>query len=157
MDTKDSVLTILWQIFWQNTKIFRSKNEKEENIHLFQKKTWLERSWGIVEYCVLQWKKKWSLSKNNREKFFFKQFSSKYIYRYVKCRFFNPVEKSLPESRLFFLIKVRKKIENSNIFYFLRKFFSSTCSVGFVEYFFDNPIERNLTERQNFFAHVRKR
>ena len=87
---------------------------------------------------------------------FFKQFSSKYIYRDVNCSFFNPAEKTLPESQFFFLIKVQKRIENSNIFNFLRKYFSSNCPFGFVEHTFDSPIEINLTESQTFFAHVRR-
>ena len=41
-----------------------------------------------------------SLSKNDREKFFFKQFFPNYIFRDVKCTFLEPAEKRLPEDRI---------------------------------------------------------
>ena len=133
---------------------FSLKKRNRRKYTFIPKKTWLERSWGLVEYCVLQRKKNLIVVQKQQRKVFFKQFSSKFIYREVKCSFSTPAERSLPESRFFFLIKVQKRIENSNIFYFLRKYFSSTCSFAFVEYTFHNPIERNKTQMQTFFAHV---
>ena len=74
---------------------------------------------GTRRIQFLQQKKLCSLSKNDRENFF-KKFYSNYIYRDIKCSFFNPAEKSLPDER-FSSCQSPQKIENLNKI--LEKFF----------------------------------
>ena len=76
---------------------------------------------------------------NWQRNFFFKKFSSESIYRDVKCNFFKPAEKSLPESRFFSSLSPKKNWNRKDIF---AKRFSSKCSYGHVEYTIDNPFEK---------------
>ena len=70
---------------------------------------------GTRRIQFLQQKKLCSLSKNDREFFFFKKFYSNDIYRDIKCSFFNPVEKTCRMND-FLPVKVRKRIENLHNF-----------------------------------------
>ena len=55
-----------------------------------------------------------SLSKNDREMFFLKNFSSNKIYTDVKCNFFKLSVKKLAGKPNFYPVKVQKRIENLN-------------------------------------------
>ena len=95
-----------WQpcanFFDKKLKKFAQKTKMKEN-DIFSKKNSIKYSSGHVDYNQkILWQKK----------FFFKKFSSKYIYRDVKCSFLKPAEKNLPESR-FFSGQSPKRSENS--------------------------------------------
>ena len=82
-----------------------------------------------------------------QRKVFFKKFSSKCIYRDVKCSFYNPAEKSLPDERFFSCQSPQKKWK---LKYFFREDFSSNCSYGNVENTIDNLIEKKDKNPKHF-------
>ena len=95
------------------------------------------------------------LSKNDREMFFLKNFSSKKIYTDAKCNFFKLSEKKLAGKPNFYPVKFRKRIEILNSF--LRKYFPSKCSYWHVEYTSDNLIRKKFKKSQSFFAQCAKK
>ena len=124
--------------FWQSCgksfdkipKSFPQKTKKKK-IYIFSKKNLIRMFLGHVEYRVLQRKNFFSsLSKRDREKFFSKQFSSKFIYRDVKCSFFNSAEESLPESRLFSRSKSEKELKFQIFSIFLENIFRRIVRLG---------------------------
>ena len=136
-------------------KKFAQKKKLMKNIYIFLKKNLVKMFLGTRRIQFLQQKELCSLSKSDRENFFFKKYSSKCIYRDVVWSFFKPAEKSLPDERSFSCQSLQKnwKLEN-----FSRKFFSSKCSYGHLENTIGNPIEKTMTKNQIFFLlSVRKR
>ena len=94
------------------------------------------------------------VDKRWQRKVFFKKFSSKCIYRDVKCSFCNPAEKRLPVERFFSCQSPQKKWK---LKYFFKEDFSSNCSYGNVENTIDNLIEKKRQKAKTFSLSVRKR
>ena len=93
------------------------------------------------------------VDKRWQRKVFVKKISSKCIYRDVKCSFYNPAEKSLPDERIFSCQSPQKKWK---LKYFFREDFSSKCPYGNLENTIDNLIEKKRQTAKTFSLSVRK-
>ena len=100
LDMWNSVLTILSEVFWQKREEIRSEIEKENKIHFFFKTKYsLKFSWGHVEFISYEQETFAHCPKRQKKHFFFKNFYWEQFYGDVKCSFFSPVGKNLPEGR----------------------------------------------------------